>query len=258
LFVAFETATSEDFGRDAEAAVHWMSKHADIHRRRIGILGHSEGGLIGPMVASRSKDVAFLVMLAGPGVRGDLILYEQGEQIARVSGEDSVAIARQRIAQETMFAIVQREPDTAVARRQLEEAWRTMRAAIPPDEQSKPEYSDEAGRNQFDLLLSPWFRMFLTYDPRPALQHVRCPVLALFGAKDLQVVPGQNAPAVEQALRDGRNRDVTVHTFPNLNHLFQTCVTGGVDEYGTIEETIAPAVLDTISTWITARTSGRP
>ena len=255
---AFKTATSEDFGRDAEAAVLWLSKHKEIRRDRIGILGHSEGALVGPMVASRSKGVAFLVMLAGPGVRGDQVLYEQGEQIARVAGKDAGEIARQRTAQETMFTIVQREPDTTAARRQLEEAWRNMRAAAPPEEQNKPEYSEAAARNQIDLLLSPWFRMYLTYDPRLALKSVRCPVLALFGAKDLQVVPSQNAPVVERALRDGGNRDVTVHTFPNLNHLFQTCTTGGVDEYGTIEETIAPAVLDTISTWTAARTSGSP
>jgi len=255
---SFATATSEDFGRDAEAAVAWLSKRPEIQRRRIGILGHSEGGLIGPMVASRSKDLAFLILLAGPGVRGDLILFEQGEKIARAAGQDSVAIARQRLAQETLFAIVQREPDVEAARRQLEESWRTLRASLPAAEQGKSEYSNEAAGQQFETLLSPWFRMFLTYDPRPALQRVRCPVLALFGAKDLQVVPGQNAPAIEQALREGRNRDVTVRTLPNLNHLFQTCTTGGVDEYATIEETIAPAVLDTITTWIAARTSGRP
>lgn len=249
----FQAATSEDFGRDAAAAVRWLAKHEEIESRRVGILGHSEGGLIGPMVASRSRDVAFLVLLAGPGVRGDQILFEQGEQIARVAGEDSLAIARQRTAQETLFAIVQREADPDAARRQMEEAWKKLRATLPVDQQSKPEYSDDVARQQFDTLLSPWFRMFLTYDPGPTLQRVKCPVLALFGAKDLQVVPSQNAPAVEAALRAAGNRDVTVRTLPGLNHLFQTSTTGAVSEYATIEETIAPAVLETISTWIAAR-----
>ena len=108
-----------------------------------------------------------------------------------------------------------------------------------------------AMESQLNLLQSPWFRYFLTYDPRPTLSKVKCPVLAVNGEKDLQVPPGQNLPEIAKALKAGGNSAVTIRELPNLNHLFQTCKTGAPTEYSRIEETFAPSALEIVGDWIT-------
>ena len=243
-------ATTEDFAGDALAGVAYLKTRPEIDARRIGLVGHSEGATIAPIAAVRSSDIAFIVMLAGTGVPGDQILVAQVEAIARAQSLPPAVIAWDRSMRERVYALVKSEagavPDAA--------ARRALIDSIPP----VPGAPDAtSARTQAATLLNvssqPWFRFFLTYDPRTTLPQVTCPVLALGGSLDLQVLAAQNLPVIKAALESRGNRDVTVTTLPGMNHLFQTAKTGLPAEYATIDETIAPSVLQIVAEWIQKR-----
>jgi len=249
----FAAATSEDFATDALAAASFLKARPDIGP--VGIIGHSEGALIGPMAAARSDQVDFVVMLAGPGVTGEEIVLAQGELIARAEGASEEAIRRNRETQEKLFAIVRSEHDTAAAATRLRAAMQGAVASLPEDQRAQAggSLSPEAIEAQVRQVNSPWFRFFLTYDPRPALQRVTVPVLALNGGKDLQVPADLDVPEVKAALERGGNPDATVRMLPGLNHLFQKASTGSPAEYATIPETMDPTALEAVGSWILER-----
>jgi uncharacterized protein len=233
----FAAATTGDFATDAEAGVAYLRSRRDVDPKKIGLIGHSEGGTIAPMIAARDHDIAFIVLMAGPGVPGDAILAEQNALIAEAMGashEQAVARGAQIRA---MSAIVTGEKDP-VAR---ESRLRALLTGAVPAAQIDA---------QINALDTPWFRYFLDYDPAPALRRVTCPVLAINGEKDLQVPPKQNLPAIRTALETSGNHRVEIVELPGLNHLFQTAKTGSPSEYADIQETIAPAALERIAAWI--------
>ncbi|MEW6211679.1 MAG: alpha/beta fold hydrolase [Acidobacteriota bacterium] len=234
-------ATTEDFALDALAGVEYLKSRKEIDPKKIGLIGHSEGGLIAPIAASRSNDIAFVVLMAGPGLTGEEIIYLQSALIARANGASDQLIAANRVTQEKIFAVIKSEKDNAAAEKKIMEV-----SGATPQQQS-------AGSAQVRTYLSPWFRYFLTYDPRPSLKQVLCPVLAINGERDLQVPYKENFSAIEAALKEGKNKDHTIVSLPELNHLFQTSQKGTPDEYAKIEETIAPAALQAISDWILKR-----
>jgi uncharacterized protein len=260
-------ATTEDFAGDVLAGVAYLETRKEIDPQKIGLIGHSEGGVIAPMCAAKSKDVAFIVLMAGTGLPGEEILYEQSALILKAAGGSQETITQQWAAQERMYAVLKREKDDAVAEKKLREIYSELQIQPAPDPakaaaaaKEKPE--DAAGHlpaaqqeASLHMMLSPWFRFFLTYDPRPALRKVKCPVLAIGGENDLQVPPKENLPAIEHALKEGHNPDYTVKELPKLNHLFQTSQTGSPAEYGQIEETFSPVALKVIGDWIVQRTS---
>ncbi len=241
-------STSAQFATDVLAGIEFLKGRKEINAKKIGLIGHSEGGLIAPIVAARSTDVAFIVLLAGTGLTGEEILYLQGERIARANGAGDPEVARQRAQQQLIFKAMREEKDNAAAEKRLLAEFAKLRAAAP--EAEKEEYNEQALQAQLKQVLTPWFRYFLTYDPRPTLKQVKCPVLALNGEKDLQVPPTENLREIEAALKAGGNRDVTIARLPNLNHLFQNCKTGSPAEYVQIEETFSPAALDAIGAWV--------
>jgi pimeloyl-ACP methyl ester carboxylesterase len=242
---SFVTATSTDFADDTLGAVRFLDARADVGT--IGLIGHSEGGLVAPMVANRSAEVGFVVLMAGPGLNGEEILYRQSDLIIKASGGSDEQAATNRAAQAAMFAAVKEEDDPAVLRTRFREALAPSLAAIPEEAR---EAQVQAQLAQLD---SPWFRYFLTYDPVPALRGLEQPVLAINGEKDTQVPPQENLEAIAQALAAGGNDDVETVELPGLNHLFQTAVTGAPNEYATIEETMSPRALELMSDWILAR-----
>jgi pimeloyl-ACP methyl ester carboxylesterase len=247
-------STSENFSVDVLSGIDFLKRHDRINPKQIGLIGHSEGGLIAPMVAAQSNDVAFIVLLAGPGLTGEEILYLQGALIAKASGAGPEALAKQRATQEMMFTIVKREKDNAVAERMLREEIDKQMASASEAEKTQAKQVMDA---QFKQVLSPWFRFFLTYDPRTALAKVKCPALALNGENDLQVPVTENLREIEAALKAGGDKDVTVMRLPKLNHLFQTSETGSPGDYGSIEETFSPNALKIIGDWILKHTSGQ-
>mgnify|MGYP001615961299 FL=1 len=249
----FAGATTRDFAGDARAAVEFLKRRGEVDRARIGLIGHSEGGIIAPMLAADSKDIAFVVLMAGPGLPGEWILVRQGELLNRAAGASESLVALNRAAQESTFAIVKAEQDTAAAARRIRALAGRLFAHVGGDQKQAGSAMQRQLEQQAGFVASAWFRFFLTYDPAPTLRKVKCPVLALNGSKDLQVPPAEDLAAIAGALEAGGNRDFKTVELPNLNHLFQTSATGSVAEYGTIEETIAPAALDTMTAWIEAR-----
>ena len=231
----FSKATTADFATDTEAGIAYLKTRKEIDPRKIGLIGHSEGGVIAPMIAARNKDVAFIVMMAGTGVPGDQIIPAQSEAIALATGKSAADAAKTAANLRDMMHLVETEKDEAALQKELKEKM----SAEVPEAQAGMEVS------QFT---SVWFRYFITYDPALALRQVKCPVLALNGSLDMQVLPSQNLPPIRQALAG--NKRAEVDELPGLNHLFQTAKTGSPAEYAAIEETISPVALDKIATWI--------
>jgi pimeloyl-ACP methyl ester carboxylesterase len=250
----YDTATSVDFADDVLAGIEFLKRHKELDPRKIGLLGHSEGGLVGPMVAARSKDIAFVVMLAGTALSGEEIFYLQGQAVRKVAGANEKTLAKHRIVQGLIFKIVKEEKNNAIAEKKIAEALDQERAKLAEDEKMEWDKQRAAMNSQIKQILNPWFRYFLTYDPRRALMKMQCPVLSLIGEKDLQVLPKENNAEIAKALSAGGNKDFTVKVLPGLNHLFQRCATGALSEYGSIEETMAPAVLNEVSAWILRHT----
>jgi len=233
----FATATTADFATDTEAGIAYLKTRAEVDPHKIGLIGHSEGGVIAPMVAARSKDVAFIVMMAGTGVPGDQILVAQGEAIQLANGKSPAEAAKDAAKEKEMLTLVETEKDSAVLEKELKEKM----AGDVPDAQIGA---------QIKQITSPWFRYFLTYDPATALRKLTCPVLAINGELDKQVLPKQNLPPIRKALEDSGNKHYEVDELPSLNHLFQTAKTGAPSEYAEIEETMSPVALEKMSTWI--------
>jgi fermentation-respiration switch protein FrsA (DUF1100 family) len=238
----YASATTFDFAGDADAALRFLRGRAEVDTHHIGIIGHSEGGLIAPLLASHDPAIAYIVMLAGPGVRGELLLAEQFASRSRLNGAPGAVVAQEQALNKAMFAILASEPDAATAR-----AKATQLIAAAQRNGTLPPGMNESLVATFS---TPWFLTFLRLEPVPVLQAVRQPVLALNGSLDYQVPAAMDLPPIRAALKD--NPHATVIELPKLNHLFQTATTGGSAEYATIEESIAPVVLETVSDWIHA------
>lgn len=247
----FGTATHGDFVSDALAAVAWLKTRKEVDSKRIGLLGHSEGGIAAPLAAVRQPDdIAFLVLLAGVGVPMDELLVRQGQDILRVMGADADAMAKTSAVQRETFRLLTEDRESPALETSLRDLFQRQMKELTEEQRKALGQTDAMMEAQLQTALTPWFRQLLAYDPRPTLRQVKCPVLAINGEKDLQVAPKENLSAIRDALVAGGNARCEIIEFPGLNHLFQTCTTGAVAEYGQIEETIAPAVLEKVSGWI--------
>jgi fermentation-respiration switch protein FrsA (DUF1100 family) len=236
-------ATLADLAGDVLAGVAHLKGRMEIDARYIGTIGHSEGGIVGPLAASRSTDVAFVVLLAGTGVPGEQVLYEQSALIGRAAGAPAAAIAQNQRVQKAMFDVLRTEPDQAVAADKLRAALEGF--GLP----------DAVVETQIAQANALPMRSFLLHDPAAALRMVKAPVLALIGERDIQVSPRQNLPAIAAALAEGGNPDFTITELPGLNHLFQTCVACTVAEYGELDETFLATALRIMGDWIVRHTA---
>jgi pimeloyl-ACP methyl ester carboxylesterase len=245
----YAASTSVDFADDAEAAVHFLRGRSEIARDRVGMIGHSEGGMIAPMVAARSEAVAFIILLAGPGLPGDSLMLLQVAARDVAEGR-SPALDRELDENRRLYFALRaaRDSDDAVVRLV---AVQNEVVATTPDNM-KADANRRLDRKRA-ILLTPFWLYFSRYDPRPALRTVRVPVLALNGTLDVQVPYKANLPEIEAALRAGGNRDFTIVEMTGLNHLFQTEAGVSPSEVSQIDEIFAPAALDVIAKWITAR-----
>ena len=243
----YDQATTQDFAADAQSAVAYLKTRKEIDPRRLGLIGHSEGGLTAPIVASRSTDIAWVVLLAAPALKGEDILLLQSELIMKVSGIDEEQISRTLDFNKQTYALARQEKDPAVFESKLSDLVQStgMGALVPPS----------TLQAQVRTMASPWFRDILDYDPLPALRKTLCPLLALNGQKDLQVPPKENLYKIKKTLEDAGNKAFETSEMPGLNHLFQHAPTGSPSEYGGIEETMAPEALDAVSGWVLKHTS---
>lgn len=224
--------TYHDLASDASAMVQYLKKNPRIDPRRIGLIGHSEGGVVAPLAAAANPDVSFLVLLAGLGAKGDVAILAQKTAILKASGVSQPDVSSDRALYDAILA----SKDEAEIRKAAE----PMLSSLPPG----------AKAAQLRMILSPYWKTMLAYDPAPTLASLKIPVLALFGEKDLQVLPEVNAPPVREVGKSGKNERMIVEVVPGVNHLFQTARTGLPQEYGQIEETIASVVLNRISGWL--------
>lgn len=245
-----ETATSEDFAKDVLAAVNFLKTRNEIDKTKIGLIGHSEGGMIAPLVAVQTSDVAFIVMMAGLGIPGDSILYLQGEQIQRAEGTSEEEIQKSVKLQREIFSLVKSSNDDGNLDKDLREKFYSEYTTMTEEDKSKLGDPEVYLNMQIKTITSSWFKYFLRYDPVPVLEKVKCPVLAINGEKDLQVPPKENLEAIKTALAKGDNKNFEVVELKELNHLFQTSETGRISEYSQLEETISPLALQTMLDWI--------
>lgn len=250
----FSIATSEDFASDAAAGVAFLKTRREVDPRRIGLIGHSEGGLIAPLVAARTQDVAFIVLMAGPGIPGDSTLILQSAAMRRSIGVSEASIARELELNRRLYRFIHQNDSLGVFRTGRD-LVRLQLEGLPEGQRRALGDPDSVGGVAVRQLFTPWMRFFINHDPRPALQRLRCPVLAINGEKDLQVLPRDNLAAIETALKAGGVQHYTVKELPGLNHLFQTCRLCTIGEYIQLEETMAPAALEEMSRWILAHTT---
>ncbi len=246
----FGAATTKDFATDALACVEYLKTRKEVDKKHIGLIGHSEGGIIAPMVANQTKDVSFIVMMAGTGLNGKQVLELQSKLIAKAEGESDEVINQMMQLDTKLYKIAMQEKDSSRAVEEIHKVLDEFYSSLNDSVKNSPENSKERLFAQTNRILSPWFRYFLSYDPKENLSKLKIPVLALDGENDLQVSPKENLVAIENALKKAGNKNYKVIEIPKLNHLFQTAETGSPTEYSKIEETIAPIALSTISDWI--------
>ena len=240
-------ATYNDLTGDVSAGVTYLKNRADISRT--GLLGHSEGGYLAPLAAKRSPDVAFVILMAGPAVSGEQVLALQNRLIYESKGlPQAQAEAQVRYIRELSRLLKNKNYRAAkeLSRRRIKAQLLTLPAAQRPNaEQQKAVIQAQLES------LTPYFRAFIVYDPRAALEALHVPVFAFYGSKDIQVPASQNAPVMRKLLKN--DPDATVRVFPGLNHLMQPAPTGALSEYTEIKTTLAPVVLKVITEWLEAR-----
>lgn len=241
----YKTATTADFASDVEAAVHYLETRQDINHEKIGLIGHSEGGIIAPMVAAEDKKIAFIVLLAGPGFDGARLLLMQEQAIGKASGASAKELKQMQKQNQVLFQLIKNTENPDSLSNKLSEK---IEEALS-DNLSQQQKRKITFRKVMELT-SPWMKYFLKNDPAKYMKNVRCPVLALDGTKDLQVPAEKNIAAIKKALVEGGNTNVTTKIFPGLNHLFQEAQTGLPSEYGDIEQTFSPKALKWMGNWI--------
>ncbi len=245
----FGTATTADFADDVEALVAWAKKQSKVDGKKIVLAGHSEGGLVAPMVASKIPDIAGIILLAGPGVSGSEIVMNQTRKIAAAAGAPERILEMQDKMLAKMMAHVESgDPVTDEFKKSLEDEFKDL-----SDEERAEFGADGVAEKTIAMMGSPWMSYFLTYDPSEALTKTSCPILSVIGGKDLQVDSGLNFPAIEAAVKAGKNPDFTQKKLPGLNHLFQKSETGSPSEYVQIEETMDASLLDAVTLWLEKR-----
>lgn len=255
---SYGKATHVDFADDARAAFEFLRSQQKVDPERVGLCGHSEGGVHAPIVAAKNEDVAFIVMLAGVGVPIDELLKRQRQDMIAVLGLQHVIKPREIELSDGIFDALRTLGDSPEARAKFDESMREILALYTPEQKKALNITDTMIDQQRKMMFSPWFVSLLRYDPAPTLARVRCPVLAINGEKDVQVAADENLEGIRAGLAAGGNDQVTIAKLPGLNHLFQQCTTGAVSEYGAIEETFNPAALAMVSDWILQRFGDRP
>lgn len=238
----YEQATMDDLTSDAQAALNYLKARKEVDPKRVGALGHSEGGIMAAQLAVRAGDLDWLVLLAAPATTGERTLLRQSELIARTGGLPEEQIARSQQFDRQAYAAVREAKSAAALEARLRDLIEKsgLSASMPP----------AALQAQIRLMTTPWFRQYLDFNPAPLLEQIKSPVLALNGDRDLQVDAGETVPLLRQAYEKSGNKDFTVLEIEGVNHLFQKAQSGSPSLYGAIEETMAPEVLNAIMGWV--------
>jgi uncharacterized protein len=240
-----ETATTLDLASDVDCAIAYLKSRKDIDPNKIGLIGHSEGAMIAPAIAAANPALPWVVLLAAPATKGEDTLLNQSDMIARAGGLADAQVLASLNFDKQAYDLVENEMDSTAITDKLK--------ALVKESGLDSAFPASALEAQIHMMTSPWFRFYLTYDPMPDLKKTKCPVLALYGEKDLQVPPKINMPMLQKAFTDGGNTQADVRQLPELNHLFQHAYTGSPTEYAAIDETFSPQALQIIGDWLLAR-----
>ncbi len=248
-------ATSADFAKDVEAGVNFLKTRIDVDTNRIGLLGHSEGGMIAPMVATKRKDINFIVLLAGPGIPVTDLMTEQA--VANLGAAGISAKTQQAygpLYKSVVKAAITGKDSNAIKKNvtTIVKTWvkKTDPALVKELEMETPAAQQSYINETMRDINKPWFRYFISYNPQPVLQKLTCKVFALNGSKDIQVISKSNLAGIRTSLLKSKSPAYEVMEMPGMNHLFQTCTKCTVAEYGELEETFSPAALEAIGNWL--------
>lgn len=249
-------ATSRDFAGDAEVSLNYLKKRKEVNPQKIGLLGHSEGGLIAQMIAAERKDIDYLIFLAAPGEPTTRLMSHQSEAFLLKAGLSKSYTDQYIPLYDSLLIVIPGSPSLEEAKLRAGRLVDDWRAATPPEVvKATTAITDTATRQRFinafaTAAYSPWFRYFLSYDPATVLPKISARILALDGDQDIQVIAKTNLPAMEASLKKSLSKDYELKELKGLNHLFQHCTVCNIQEYGLLEETIAPEVLSLIADWL--------
>lgn len=249
-------STTAELAKDAAAAVDYLYERPEIDNSKIGMLGHSEGGIIVPKVAVETGRVAFLLLLAGPGMPGCKVIESQQRAILSANPNfskeyiDATVSLNTKVIAMMSDSTMAKEEVVDKAAAEINKSIDLMPESIQGGIANRELFSKTQAQNAYKQINIPWMKYFLTYDPIPVLRKVNCPILLVFGAKDTQVTAEQNLAPMIEALKEGGNDEVTVKVFENANHLFQEAATGSPQEYGALSKAFVPALLPYLSTWL--------
>lgn len=246
----FASATSLDFKTDAAAAMAFLQKQKRIDPDRCGLIGHSEGGMIAQMMAAGNEKLAFIVLLAAPGVPIPDLMLKQAKLIARAQGASKSEIEMSLASNRAVFDILLQVQDPDSARKRVNREMENLAVSLSGEDPGRKEMLQNQLQAGLDAVFTPWFLFFINYNPADYLSRVKCPVLALNGDKDTQVEAVSNIGGITEIIQQSGNAQLSAHILPGLNHLFQTAETGAPREYAEIEETFAPQALAIIADWI--------
>lgn len=246
---SFNSATSKDFARDAGSAVAYLAGRKDIDSGSIGLIGHSEGALIAPMVATQSSDVAFIVMLAGTGTAGKEVSLMQAKTLRPFQVPDEEAY---ELFTRKTIDIASSSTELALKKAELTRHYESIEPVLQSMLPAGVEV-DAFIAQQVGAMTTPWHQFFLTYDPASHLRKVTVPVLSLAGSNDVQVPGALHQPGIRRALEKGGNDDFVIRELEGLNHMFQESKTGAMSEYLLIEQTFSPLALNEITKWVRAQ-----
>jgi len=251
-----KNATSADFAKDVLAGIAFLKGRKEVDVKKIGLIGHSEGGMIAPLAVNQSEDIAFMVSMAGLGVKGVDLLKKQNSDILKTSDLPPDHYKALIGLYFRLFDIVKAQDiNKPLGLKDEFDKWKRSQSSSIID--SMKLNAGQPGEQMIQSFIAaidiPWMRYFIKYDPAPVLGKIKIPVLAINGSKDIQVSASENLAGFEKYLKAAGNNKSKVMEFPGLNHLFQRAKTGYLDEYAKIDETISPAVLEVIAAWIKAQ-----
>jgi uncharacterized protein len=246
----FANATSYDFATDVEAAIAYLKTKKGVDNKKIGLIGHSEGGMIAPIVASKDKSISFIVLLAGPGIPCSELLVEQNYLVGKTNGMTEKQLVEAQKVNQSLYAILKTTKSNEEIKPKLKTILEQSLSTDTEFQKLNEEQKNQFIKPQLDQMVSPWFRTFIQYEPSVYLEKVKCPMLVLNGDKDIQVAAQSNTDAIKRATTKGKNKKVEIKIYPQLNHLFQTCTACTIDEYGSLEETFSPLVMTDMKNWI--------
>lgn len=251
----FGSATSMDFAGDAAACLTFLRTETRIDTTKIGVIGHSEGGMIAGILGAQEHNLAFIVMLAGPALTGEDILLTQTRKMLNDGTNTDDFIRHIMKDTKKSFAILKKNPKPSEATAKLRKYFEKRSKSIPADLHMTYGYHKAAIEMKIQAMNSPWFRYFLSFNPDDYLKNVKCPMLALYGSKDVQVLPDENIQALVKIIKKHKKQNFTYYTFEGKNHLFQNAKTGYISEYALLEETFSPDVLRYLAGWINKQLS---